>query len=317
MYYTTVTEIIYFFFQAEAIVDAQERDGEIYYKVLWNDNGPKQSWEVEANLESRHNSMIVEQYKIKHKRKMTNIIKRVDAVRQGDLSDPEVTNNNDELRPQVLDLEEIVEGMDKATALVHKQLHYDNHLYTPTEQETTSIENSAGARRTLESNREKTNFFANVRSRTRGRPKKPLMHSTSDSENAVTAKRSASIDTRRRGRGRPRKLVFDTENLKSKDSSEASESTSFRGSPSAGLPNIITPNQSPVKLGPVQEVNAEGASDGSCWVQESAHGEDATPSLAKTAEHVAVDDVHDMKRGKPRESENEDMMNLPTRRFCV
>lgn len=59
----------------------------------------------------------------------------VDAARSAMLDESgETSDDSDELRPRALDVEEIVEGLNDATARARKKLHDDTHIYTLTEQ---------------------------------------------------------------------------------------------------------------------------------------------------------------------------------------
>ncbi|KAL6744474.1 hypothetical protein Aduo_017403 [Ancylostoma duodenale] len=119
----------------EAILDVRERDGEVQFKVLWSNTENRTSWEPEVNLTNSHNSMVIEQYRNAHKRKMRNIERKVEAARSAMLDESgEKSDDSDDLRPRALDFEEIVEGLDGATARIRKQLHDDTHIYTLTEQ---------------------------------------------------------------------------------------------------------------------------------------------------------------------------------------
>ncbi|KAK6757747.1 hypothetical protein RB195_015519 [Necator americanus] len=119
----------------EAVLDAREREGEVQFKVQWIDSERRSSWELETNLKSPHNAKVINNYKHAHRRKMVNIEKKVDAVRSAECDESSDAGSDDgELRPRTLDLEEIVEGLNEATARARKKLHDDTHIYTPTEQ---------------------------------------------------------------------------------------------------------------------------------------------------------------------------------------
>ncbi|EYC13850.1 hypothetical protein Y032_0042g565 [Ancylostoma ceylanicum] len=202
----------------EAILDVREREGEVQFKVLWSDTERKASWELEVNLLNPHNSMVVEQYKNAHRRKMMNIEKKVDAARSAMLDESGESDDSDDLRPRALEFEEIVEGLDEATARVRKQLHDDTHIYTLTEQLLMKSASMDPSRMTRSKMRGKLEELSNAGSEKREIPspcEEPIMEpplgTDSDEEPLSEVMKRSKLDQestpssiRGRGRGRGR-----------------------------------------------------------------------------------------------------------------